>query len=200
MHPIPVLAFHLDDTLAQFSADGILVLFILINVLMGWRFGLVRRILAFGGSYLGALAATHTGNPLAALVNGHGINTNAWFFIAVFLLVTVMIETLGFLYNLRIQKLIVITFNQILGAAAGVLLGFFQVGIIYLVATSTATLPDAAPAGNGVSSDAISHATLSQLVVKSEPFIKNVFAPVLPSDMAAHINDTGTKSTTITSS
>ena len=197
---MPVLAFHLDNTLAQFSADGIVVLFLLINVLMGWRFGLVRRVLAFGGSYLGALAATHTGNPLAALVNNHGIDTNAWFFIAVFLLVTVMIEVLGFLYNERIQKLIVITFNQILGAVAGVLLAFFQVGIIYLVATATATLPGATPAGSGISGDAISTATLSHLIVKSEPFIKNVFAPVLPSDMASHIKDTGTKSNSITSS
>jgi len=200
MHQISVLAFHMDDTLAQFSADGILFLFILVNVLLGWRFGLVRRVVGFGGSYLGALAATHTGNPLAALVNGHDVNTNAWFFIAIFLLVTVMIETLGFLYNDRIQRMIVITFNQILGAAAGIFLGFFQVGIIYLVATSTATLSGATPPGNGISSDAISHATLSQLVVKSEPFIKNVFGPVLPSDMATHINDTGTKSNSITSS
>jgi uncharacterized membrane protein required for colicin V production len=200
MHQIPVLAFHLDNTLAQFSADGILVLFILVNVLLGWRFGLVRRVLAFGGSYLGALAATHTGNQLAALMSGHGIDTNAWVFIGVFLLVTVMIETLGFLYNDRIQKMIVITFNQILGAVAGVMLGFFEVGIIYLVATATATLPGATPAGNGISGSAISQATLSQLVVKSEPFIKNVFSPVLPSDMAGHINDTGTKSNSITSS
>jgi uncharacterized membrane protein required for colicin V production len=200
MHQIPVLAFHLDDTLAQFSADGVLILVILINVLMGWRFGFARRALAFGGSYLGALAATHTGNPLAALINGHGINTNAWVFIAVFLLVTVMIETLGFLYNERIQKLIAITFNRILGAAAGVLLGFFQVGILYLVATSTATLAGATPSSNGISSDAITRATLSQLVVKSEPFIKKLFAPVLPSDMASHINDTGSRSNSITSS
>jgi uncharacterized membrane protein required for colicin V production len=200
MQQIPVLAFHFDDSLAQFSADGVLVLAVLVNVWLGWRFGFARRVLAFGGSYLGALAATHTGNPLAALIGGHGINTNAWFFIAIFLIVTVMIETLGVLYNERIQKIIVITFDQVLGTVAGVVLGFFQVGIIYLVATSTAGLSGATPPGNGISGDAISHATLSHLVVKSEPFIKSVFAPVLPSDMASHINDTGSKSSTLTSS
>jgi uncharacterized membrane protein required for colicin V production len=200
MHQIPVLAFHLDSTLAQFSADGILLLAILINMLLGWRFGLVRRVLAFGGSYLGALAATHTGNPLAALVNGHNLNTNAWFFVAIFLLVTLMIETLGVLYNERIQKMIVITFNQILGAAAGAVLGFLQVGILFLVATSTAMLPGATPPGSGISGDAITNATLSHLVVKSEPFIKNVFAPALPSDMGAHIKDTGSTSNSLSNS
>jgi Colicin V production protein len=197
MHQIPVLAFHLDDTLAQFSADGILILAIFVNVLLGWRCGLVRRVVGFGGSYLGALAATHVGNPLASLVGGHDINTNAWFFVAIFLGVTVMIELLGYLYNERIQKMIVITFDRILGCAAGAVLGFFQIGILYLVATSTAALPGAAPPGSGISGYAVTHATLSQLVVKSEPFIKNVFAPVLPGDMGAHIADTGNKSNTL---
>ena len=186
MSNAPLLALHIDSSLPEVSADAVLFVVILLNGILGWKAGLARRVVAFGGAYLGALAATTVGNGLATLVSGHNVNTNAWFFIGVFVLVTLMIEGLGVLYNDRIQKMIVVTFDRVTGIIGGLILGFLEVAIIYLVATSASHVPGSA-VGSGISADAIQKATFSSLVIKAEPAVKGLFSPVLPSDMAGHL-------------
>ena len=59
----------LDTTWGQVTADLLLVLLVAFNAYMGWRHGTLRRVLAFGGVYLGAFAATNIGNGLADLLH-----------------------------------------------------------------------------------------------------------------------------------
>src|SRR5579864_4335884 len=72
-----------DQTLGQFTADLLLLLLIGLNAYLGWRLGLLRRVVAFAGLYVGVLAATNIGNGLASLFAQHSLYANAWMFVAV---------------------------------------------------------------------------------------------------------------------
>src|SRR5260370_2625939 len=57
----------------------IIVTILLVNMAMGWAFGLVRRIVAFGGLFAGVGAATLTSaNTSSYIANTFGITSAIW--------------------------------------------------------------------------------------------------------------------------
>ena len=166
------------------AADFVLLLIVGANCYMGWRFGLVRRAIAFCAVFAGAVAATYVGNPVAAMVQPGDLYANAWSFVGVFAVVVVMIEVLAALYGEQLQKLIAVMFDRVTGLAAGAVVGIVQAGVLFLVAQAVAAVP--ASAGVTVQSShtqaavAVDHGLLTQLVVKIEPGIQALLSPALP--------------------
>ena len=88
------LAF-VDASLGQFTADLLLLLLLGINIYLGWRLGLLRRLVAFAGLYVGVLAASNVGNALASTFAPHSLYANAWMFVGVVAFVVLVFEGLG---------------------------------------------------------------------------------------------------------
>lgn len=191
----PVIA-SLDTTFGQFAADFLLVALIAVNTYMGWRFGLMRRVLAFGGIYLACLAATNVGNAVASAVHPGSIDANAWAFIAVFVVVIAGVEVLGFLFHDLLQRVAVMLFDRITGTILGIATGLAEVLVLFLVAYAVAAAPavtNATRSDRAQAADAIQSATIAGLAVHITPQLHTVLSPVLPTNLAAHLSLGATK-------
>jgi len=185
----PVLA-SLDTTPAQFTADALLIALVALNAYLGWRYGMLRRLVGFAGLYLGCLAATNVGNAVAAALHSGNVFVNAWSFVAVLAVVVVTFEILGFLFNDKIQRIAVVLFDRIAGVTAGVLVGLAEALVLFLVAYALANAPGASPGAThdrAGAADAIQSATLSGQAVRITPELHSIFGPVLPGDLSGHL-------------
>jgi Colicin V production protein len=186
----------LDTTPLRITADVVLLVLVAVNVYLGYRHGLLRRLFAFAGLFAGCLAATYVGNGLASLVDPHSLYANAWFFVGVVAVMVLIAEILGYLYEERLRKVMVMMFDRVAGAIGGAAVGFFQASVAFLVALAVAATPGASntvPADRGNAGHAIQTSMLSGLAVRAEPGVRTVFSPVLPSDLVGHLAD-GTQS------
>jgi uncharacterized membrane protein required for colicin V production len=189
-NPVVMIA-ALDNTPGQVAFDALLVVVVIVNIYLGLRFGLLRRVVAFAGVYLGLFAATNIGNGLAGLVSPHSVYANAWAYIGVFAVVVIAFEILGHLFNDRLQLIAVVLFNRLSGVLAGAAVGIAEVLVVFLVALALGGVPVSAnngvdPNRNATAKD-IQDANLSSLVVRLAPEARFVFAPALPGDFSAHL-------------
>lgn len=173
----------IDSTPGQVLADALLVVAVAVNVYLGWSHGLIRRIVAAIGVFVGVFAATSLGNSVAALIHPHSVEANAWSFVAIFLFVVIVVEVLGMLIDERLQKIAVAAFDRIGGILVGAVIGIGEVLIVFLVAITVSGVksPDASM------SEDIHAATLSGQVARLEPQVRTVFGPVLPSNLGEHL-------------
>src|SRR5258708_18245907 len=175
MHPSPLLGFTIDSTGPQIAADLLLLVLVGVNALLGWQTGLVRRVLAFGGAYAGVLAASYTANPVGSLISAHSLYANALTFIVVFAALAILVEVLTALYSERLKKLIVVTFDRSVGLIVGIFVGLCQTAVIMAVAL--AVLQTSAGTDSHTTLRSMQNATLTEYVVKPEPFFNAVFTP-----------------------
>jgi uncharacterized membrane protein required for colicin V production len=180
---VAAIVASIDSTPGQVLADALLVVAVAVNVYLGWSHGLIRRIVAAIGVFVGVFAATSLGNAVAALIHPHSVEANAWSFVAIFLFVVIVVEVLGTLIDDRLQKIAVAAFDRIGGILVGAVIGIAEVLIVFLVAITVSGVksPDAS-----MSQD-IHAATLSGQVARLEPQVHTVFGPVLPSNLGEHL-------------
>jgi len=180
---VAAIVASIDSTPGQVLADALLVVAVAVNVYLGWSHGLIRRIVAAIGVFVGVFAATSLGNAVAALIHPHSVEANAWSFVAIFLFVVIVVEVLGMLIDERLQKIAVAAFDRIGGILVGAVIGIAEVLIVFLVAITVSGVksPDAS-----MSQD-IHAATLSGQVARLEPQVHTVFGPVLPSNLGEHL-------------
>lgn len=182
----------LDTTPAQFTADALLLALVVLNAFLGWRYGLLRRVVGFAGVYVGCLAATNVGNAVAAALHPGSVVVNAWCFIAVLAVVVIAFEVLGFLFNDRIQRVAVVLFNRVAGSLAGVFVGLTEALVIFLVAYAVANTSAASPGAThdrAAPADAIQQSMLAGAAVRIAPQVDGLFRPVLPSDFPSHLSE-----------
>jgi uncharacterized membrane protein required for colicin V production len=187
---------ELDTTPLRIAADVVLLVLIGANVYLGYRHGFVRRLFGFAGLFVGCLAASYVGNGIASLVDPHSLYANAWFFLGVVAVVVIIAEIMGYLYEDRLRRVIVVVFDRIVGALAGAVVGFFQASVAFLVALAVAAVPSnghAVPSDRSNAGSAVQTAMLSSLAVRAEPSVRTVLSPVLPTDFSSHLAD-GTQS------
>jgi uncharacterized membrane protein required for colicin V production len=182
---VAAIVASIDSTPGQVLADALLVVAVAVNVYLGWSHGLIRRIVAAIGVFVGVFAATSLGNAVAALIHPHSVEANAWSFVAIFLFVVIVVEVLGMLIDDRLQKIAVAAFDRIGGILVGAVIGIAEVLIVFLVAITVSGVksPDAS-----MSQD-IHAATLSGQVARLEPQVHAVFGPVLPSNLGEHLSE-----------
>jgi uncharacterized membrane protein required for colicin V production len=180
---VAAIVASIDSTPGQVLADALLVVAVAVNVYLGWSHGLIRRIVAAIGVFVGVFAATSLGNAIAALIHPHSVEANAWSFVAIFLFVVIVVEVLGMLIDDRLQKIAVAAFDRIGGILAGAVIGIGEVLIVFLVAI---TISGVKSPYASMSED-IHAATLSGQVARLEPQVRTVFGPVLPSNLGEHL-------------
>jgi len=187
-----------DSSTQQLSADGILLVLIIVGAIVGWRTGTVRRVLSFAGLYVGAVAAFYIGNGVASLVDKGSIYANAWVFIAVVVVVVVLFEVIGHLFADRLDRLLSLAFDRVIGMVVGAAVGFFQALLLFAVALAVGNAPVLAtnnvPAGHSAAADAVRSAALAGHAIGAEPALDRILSPVLSTDLTTHFVE-GTSTT-----
>lgn len=169
---------------------------IVVNVALGLRYGLLRRGVALAGVYAGIGVATLVGNGVANFFNNthdaSALYRAAYWFVGIAFLVMFAIELLGFMYNDKIVRLGSFMFDRTAGAVLGALVGFLQIAMVCLVvlAVGSATPPNARsplPANRGSYAEEVKASVIGGRVYSRQDFFLNIFKPVLPSDLPAHL-------------
>ena len=185
----------LDSSLGQFAADFLVLALVAANGYLGWRLGIMRRLVSLVGLYVGVLAASNIGNWLAANIAPHSLYANAWL-----VAVVLLFEALGWAFNDKLQVIVVFVFDRIIGTVGGVVVGVAEALALFLVAFAvagvSAVASNDAPPGRGSAAQAISSSTLAGLVARMEPQARAAFGPALPSDLSDHLAQ-GTQVTSI---
>lgn len=188
-----MIAAQSSTTLQQFSADAILVVLIIINAILGWRTGTLRRVVSFAGLYGGVVAAFYTGNYFASLVRKGDIFANAWAFVAVTALIVVVFEVLGSIFNERLSQLATFAFDRVAATIVGAAVGFFQASVLFMVALAVGAAPSSPantiPPLRDVPATAIRNAPLSGQAIRAQPLLNTIFGPVFTSNLTTHLEE-----------
>ncbi|HEV3124206.1 MAG TPA: CvpA family protein [Candidatus Dormibacteraeota bacterium] len=173
------------------------IILILLNVFLGWRYGLIRRGIAFAGLYGGVALASFAGNDIENFFRGHGKPDDLYaaattYALCIFVLAAGL-EVLGALYGDKVRDVISLFFDRIAGAIAGAFLGFLEIALICLVmlAVGDATQGNGAvlPNDHHKASNAVRDALIGSRVAGSEPVVRDIFAAALPSDLSAKLGE-----------
>jgi uncharacterized membrane protein required for colicin V production len=179
--------------------DLIAVLLILVNVLLGWRYGIIGRALALGGLYGGVAAATAMSARLLRLFGGGGaandFYTTAWAFIGVVFAVVVMVEILGALYRDRVEKVISLMFDRTTGVVAGFVVGLLQAAVVVMVALAVGTANTSGPGQKlptfrGDTASAVRNSVIGSHIAGLDPAVTAFFGPALPPSLSGYLADT----------
>jgi hypothetical protein len=185
-----------DSTLPQFSADALLVVLIIVNALLGWRTGTMRRLLSLIGLYAAFLGAYYTGNGFASLFRKGDIFANAWAFVAILVVVVVIFEVMGRVLAGRIERIGVMAFDRVVGMVVGAAVGFFQAAVLFMIAlavgAATPTPGNNVPPSRDSAANAIRGAALSSHAIGVEPVLRAGFAPLITTDLTTHL-ESGTQ-------
>jgi hypothetical protein len=183
----------IDSTFAQYSADALLAVLIIVNAVAGWKTRTMRRVLSLISVYVAFLAAFYAGNAFASLFRTGDIFANAWSFIGVFVLVVVMFEVLGHVLADRIERIAVVAFDRVAGLVLGAAVGFLQAAVLFMIALAVgAATPGPGnniPPSRDSAANAVRGAAISGHVIGVEPAMRAAFAPLITADLTTHLSD-----------
>ena len=185
-----------DYTVRNLGADLIVVLFVCGNIWLGFHSGLVRRIIVMAGTYGSVIMAFYTGNAIASVVSTNNLDNNSWTFLAMFALGVVFLEILTFLYADALDHLMVVAFNRLVGSLAGIVLGIFELCVVFIIplaqAQATPTAANQIPLNHSDLADVIKGGVLSDQIVKLVPGVQSLIQPALSTDWLTHLEQTKT--------
>jgi uncharacterized membrane protein required for colicin V production len=178
------------------AIDVAAVLFIFVNAVAGWRYGVIGRLIAFAGLYAGVAAASFLGNGIAHYVHGRGTSGDlysaAWTFVAVLAVVVILFEVLGALYSDKVRSITALAFDRTAGLVAGGVVGFLEIAVICLVAVSVGSA-QVAPGQQSLPDDrtavanAVHDGIVGGRIYTVEPGVQQLFQPALPRDLPGHL-------------
>jgi uncharacterized membrane protein required for colicin V production len=183
--------------------DLIAVALIVVNLLLGWKFGILGRALALGGLYGGVAAATAMSDRLLRFFGGGGaandLYASAWAYVGVVFGVVAMVEILGALYRERMEKVISMMFDRTSGVVAGLVVGVFQAAIVVMVVLAvgdaTAAPSQKLPAQHADSAGAVRNSVLGSHIAGLDPAVKAFFGPALPQNLSGYLADSTSTAT-----
>ncbi len=187
-----------------FFFDLVVVGLILINVALGWRFGIIGRAIALGGLYGGIAAATFLGNGLLRFFGGGGaandLYNGAWTFIGITFGVVIMVEILGGLYRDRVEKVISLMFDRTAGLVAGLVIGVLEAAVVVMIALAVgdaqaAGAAEQLPPHHADTAKAVRNPLFASHIAGLDPAMQTFFGPALPNSLGGHLADTTTPST-----
>ncbi|HXA30311.1 MAG TPA: CvpA family protein [Candidatus Angelobacter sp.] len=183
--------------------DLIAVALIVINVLLGWKFGILGRALSLGGLYGGVAAATAMSDRLLRLFGGGGaandLYASAWTYVGVIFGVVAMVEILGALYRDRVEKVISLMFDRTSGLVAGLVVGVLQAAIVVMVVLAvgdaTATPAQTLPAQHADTAATVRNSVIASHIAGLDPALKTFFGPALPVSLSGYLADSTSTAT-----
>jgi uncharacterized membrane protein required for colicin V production len=175
--------------------DLIILIILLVNIGLGYAFGIVRRVLALVGVFAGVGAATLTSAQTSTVVAGSfgwqsAIYGHVVTYAAIVLFVIVLFEVLGAVYQRFINQLMAPLFDRVAGVLSGTVVGAFEVTLILIVGVGLLNTP--LPSGTAYPP---SFLTMQQMASTSAlaphfyslvPLTRTIFSMVLPADVSAY--------------
>jgi uncharacterized membrane protein required for colicin V production len=168
--------------------DAIVIVYVLINSLLGFRYGLFRRLVHAGAFFLGLLLAQAISPGFAQMANFHTSThpTDGHFlaFLGIVFGLVIIVEGLMFAFGSVIDAMNALIFDRFFGLVIGIIAGVFEMGVVlylftYMVATPLPSGDTHTDIVGSLSSQASTSPTakaLSQL----RPYIVVLYGPVLP--------------------
>jgi hypothetical protein len=175
--------------------DVLIIVLLLGNVLLGWAFGLVRRIVAFVGLFAGIGAATLTSaNTSTIVASTFGMTSALWAHVLTYILVVtfavILFEVLGAVYQRYLDAMVAPAFDRLTGVLAGVVVGAFEVTVILIVGVGLlrTTLPSgyAYPPAFLSAQAWFTGSLLAPHFYALEPLTRTIFAMVLPGSISSY--------------
>ncbi len=175
--------------------DLIIIVILLLNVALGWAFGLVRRIVAFAGLFAGVGAATLTSaNTSTYIATTFGITSALWAHVVTYTVIVtfaiVLFEVLGAVYQRYLDAMIAPAFDRLTGILAGVVVGAFEVTVMLIIGVGIvrSQLPPgyAYPPAFLTAQEWFTGSLLAPKFYGLEPVTRAIFSLVLPSSISAY--------------
>lgn len=175
--------------------DLVIVIILFVNIMLGWAFGLVRRVVAFLGLFAGIGAATLTSaNTSQYIANSFGITSALWAHVVTYgvivTLAVVLFEVLGAVYQRYLDLLIAPAFDRLTGTLAGAVVGAFEITVMLIIGVGIvrANLPSgyAYPPAFRVAQDWFNGSLLAPHFYGLEPLTRTIFSLVLPSSISEY--------------
>jgi uncharacterized membrane protein required for colicin V production len=175
--------------------DLLIIGMLLVNAVLGWMFGLVRRIVAFVGLFAGIGAATLTSPGTSTYVaNTFGITSPLWAqvvaYTATVAFAVILFEALGAVYQRYLDQLVAPAFDRLTGVLAGVVLGAMQVTVLLILGVDLvkSQLPSAyaIPPAFVTAQQLFNGSLLAPHFYALVPLTRTIFSLVLPSSIGSY--------------
>jgi uncharacterized membrane protein required for colicin V production len=178
--------------------DVLFLIYILVNVYFGYRYGLFRRIIQLGAFFLGMLLAQALSPGLAEQfgynTSAHPADAHFGVFLAVVFGMVIVGEVLGFAYADALGFLNSMLGDRFFGAALGLVESVLELSVlIYLFGQMYAV---ALPAGGAhadivvASQDQLNHSILAPQIKRIQGAALFLFQPVLPPEPGTYFAKT----------
>lgn len=175
--------------------DVLIILIVIVNMALGYAFGILRRLVALIGLFAGVGAATLTSANTSTYFAGWlGTNSAFWAHVityaAIVVFVVILFEVLGAVYQRWINELIAPLFDKLAGVMAGMVVGALEVTLMLIVGIGLVNT--SLPAGYTYPP---AFFTMQQLFYESllaphfyglEPLTRAIFSMVLPGNLATY--------------
>lgn len=175
--------------------DLLIAVTLIVNIALGIRFGVIRRVVAFVGLFLGVGAATLvSANTSTHLAQSFGWTSALWAHVVTYSVIVVgtvlLFEIMGAVYARFIDALVAPVFDAAVGGLAGAALGGIEVALALLIGIALLNSP--LPSGYSYPP---SFVKAQELIIGSWlaphfyglfPVTKLVFAAVLPSSIGGY--------------
>lgn len=175
--------------------DLIIIVILFVNIVLGWAFGLIRRIVAFAGLFAGIGAATLTSaNTSQYIATTFGIGSLLWAHVITYTLIVsfavVLFEVLGAVYQRYLDMLVAPVFDRLTGTLAGAVVGAFEVTVILIMGVGLvgSRLPTgyAYPPAFLTMEGWFTNSLLAPHFYGLEPITRMIFSLVLPSSISTY--------------
>ena len=175
--------------------DLIIVVVLFANIMLGWAFGLIRRVVAFAGLFAGIGAATLTSaNTSQYIATTFGITSALWAHVVTYTVIVtaavVLFEVLGAVYQRYLDMLVAPVFDRLTGTLAGAVVGAFEVTVTLIIGVGLvrSTLPSGFtyPPAFLTAQNWFNDSLLAPHFYGMEPLTRTIFSLVLPSSIGTY--------------
>ncbi len=172
----------------------VVLLIFAVNLILGWRYGVLRRIVPFAGFYLLAVLGYLGGSYIAGAF-GHALGLdplywNGLTFAGLATLGALIGELLGVLYHEQLEKIATFAADSLLGLLLGGMAALLECGTLIVVALSVGSpSPDAAllPPARTTVAQAVQDSILASPLTHADDFVRSVMRFAIPADFAVHL-------------
>jgi len=175
--------------------DLVIVIVLFANIMLGWAFGLIRRVVAFAGLFAGIGAATLTSaNTSQYIATTFGITSALWAHVVTYTVIVtaaiLLFEVLGAVYQRYLDMLVAPVFDRLTGTLAGAVVGAFEITVMLIVGVGLvgSKLPSGYtyPPAFLTAQNWFNNSLLAPHFYGMEPLTRTIFSLVLPSSIGSY--------------
>lgn len=174
--------------------DAIFFAYVVINVYLGFRFGIFRRVVHLGAFFLGMLLAQALSVGFTQLLNyntgRYPVSAHFVVYLGILLLLVVVAEVLGFAYASALRFLSGLVLDRLMGTVVGLATAVLELSILlYLFGQMIATQGPTGTAQLSIvtsTAEQLSTSPTVKQLKRIEPYSLVFYRPVLPPEPATY--------------